>query len=152
MTNGFINEGLVAYDFTAVDSFPTQPVGAIFTGSDGIYQYVKSAGLTQGDAAIISEAGLATQLTTVLAGAVPQSVGFALATSTANTWCFVWRGLGPNVGTVINAVAAGTALTTTATPGQVGTGGTAIKGLKSTALGVTNTPVAIFGATLFYVN
>lgn len=59
---------------------------------------------------------------------------------------YAWFFIGYGVFTIIvaNAVAANTALTSTGTAGVLGTGGTALPGVESQALGVTNTRVSVY--------
>lgn len=150
---GFINSGRAGQDFTVNTVDPTETVGALFSGSDGVYQYVKNEGTTlAGQALLIDENGDATGLTTTNSGSLPQAVGIATCDLTDEYYGYVWRGCGTFEAIVTNGVAAGTQLTTTGSAGVVGTGGDAIQGLRSVDLGVTDTRVTVFAATLMTTN
>jgi hypothetical protein len=144
----------VAVDLTAVNSRPEVRIGQRHIEPDGAaYEYFQSSGGTAaGLFNHIDSTGLAVLATTALVGAVPFKIGVACTTLPAGSYGWFFRGKGNYTAVVANAVAAGTKLTTTATPGHGGTGGTAIHGVKNTALGVTNTRVGIFAAEDMIVN
>ncbi len=149
---GFIKDGAVSIDLTVNEEKPTQTVGDLFIGTDGIYQYVKcEGGATAGDFMLIDENGDATELTTTNSGSLPQAVGVAVASLTDEYHGFVWRGVGTYEAFVANGVTAGQ-LTTTATAGVAGTGGDTIIGARNVDTGVTSTRVTIFAATLMATN
>lgn len=150
---GFINSGRVGQDFTVNTVDPTETVGALFSGSDGVYQYIKGEGtILAGQFLLVDENGDATGLTTTNSGALPQAVGVAVCDLTDEYYGYVWRGCGSFEAIVTNAVAAGTQLTTTASAGVAGTGGDTIQGLRNVDAGVTDTRVTVFAATLMTTN
>ena len=150
---GFLISGTVSSNTNEIDTVPTQAVGTVLEGSDGFYEYVKfTATASNGHYVVITGTGDASGITTTNAGSTYQKVGVAQADVTvANTYGWVWRGNGTSLGIVANGVAAGN-LTTTATAGVLGSGGTAVQGARSLAAGVTNTRVAVTAATLMTVN
>ncbi len=149
---GFLNNGIAAFDLTENVAIPTQAVGTLVTGTDGVYQYGRcEGGLLAGQFALVDELGDLTALTTTNSGSLPQAVGVACADLTDEYYGWVWRGCGVFEAIVTNGAAAG-ALTTTATPGVAGTGGDTIIGARNVDAGVTNTRVTIFAATIMATN
>jgi hypothetical protein len=149
---GFLNDGVAGKDLTAVSTDASETVGALFTGSDGVYQYAKAEGaITAGWAAIIDENGDATAATTTLSGSLPCAIGIACATLADEEYGWFWRGCGVFEAIVTNGAAAG-ALTTTASDGILGTGGDAVSGARNVDAGVTATRVTIFASTLMATN
>lgn len=149
---GFLNDGVAGKDLTVNEENPSETVGALFTGSDGVYQYVKSeGGCSAGHFLLVDEAGDATKITTTNSGAVAQAVGVAVAALTDEYYGWVWRGCGTFEAIVADGVTAGN-LTTTATDGVAGTGGDTIIGARNVDAGVTDTRVTIFAATLMATN
>jgi hypothetical protein len=149
---GFLNDGVAGKDLTVNDENPTETVGALFTGSDGVYSYQKAEGaITAGWACIIDELGDATPATTTLSGALPCAIGIACADLTDEYYGWFWRGCGVFEAIVTNGAAAG-ALTTTASAGILGTGGDAVSGARNVDAGVTATRVTIFASTLMATN
>jgi len=149
---GFIVDDLVGYDLTADEVVASQIPGALYTGTDGIYQYIKaSEALTAGAFLVLDENSNAAQLTTTNGTAVARGVGVAEVSITSGRFGWCWRGCGKYTGIVTNAAAAAN-LTTTAVAGIAGVGGTTIIGARNTAAGVTATRVAIYASSLMAVN
>lgn len=149
---GFINDGRAGTEITEVSTDARETVGALFTGSDGIYQYAKAEGaITAGWAAIIDENGDATAATTTLSGSLPCAIGIACATLADEEYGWFWRGCGTFEAVVANGVTAG-ALTTTASAGILGTGGDSVAGARNVDTGVTDTRVTIFASQLMATN
>ena len=149
---GFIKDGAASIDLTVNEEKPTQTVGDLFIGTDGIYQYVKSeGGASAGMFLLVDQVGDATKLTTTNSGSTAQAVGVAVADLTDEYYGYVWRGVGTFEAIVADSVTAGN-LTTTATDGVAGTGGDTIIGARNVDTGVTDTRVTIFAATLMATN
>jgi len=149
---GFLNDGVANKDLTVNEENPSETVGAVFTGSDGVYQYQRANGaVTAGAACIIDEVGDATPATTALSGSLPCAIGVACADLTDNYYGWFWRGCGVFEALVTNGAAAG-ALTTTTSAGVLGTGGDSVAGARNVDAGVTDTRVTIFASQLLATN
>jgi len=149
---GFINDGRAGTEITEVSTDARETVGALYTGSDGVYQYAKAEGaITAGWGAIIDENGDATASTTALSGSLSCAIGIACADLADEEYGWFWRGCGVFEAIVTNGAGAG-ALTTTASSGILGTGGDAIFGARNVDAGVTATRVTIFAAGLMTTN
>lgn len=68
----------------------------------------------------------------------------------SGSWGWMWHGEGTFEAIVVNAVAAATQLTTTATAGQAGTGGDDITGVQNIDAGVTSTRVTVEATQLMW--
>lgn len=150
---GHAINGTIGVNFNDIETTPYQSAGTVLQGNDGFYEYVKyTAPVSAGHAVVIDASGNAQGLTTTLASTTYQKVGIAQADATvANTFGWVWRGNGSNTAILANGTSAGN-LTSTATAGVLGTGGTAVVGARGTATGITNTRVGITAPTLLAVN
>lgn len=80
----------------------------------------------------------------------PDRLGVADVDIASGSYGWLWHGEGTFEAIVVNAVAANTQLTTTATAGQAGTGGDAINGCKNVDAGVTDTRVTVEAAGLLF--
>lgn len=126
-------------------------LGDIHITQDGnIYQYAKAEGaITAGHMVYIDEVGDAYPATTTNVGSTYKNIGFAGCDVTDEYYAWFWRGAvgsGTFEAIVTNGVAANTNLTTTASAGLPGTGGTAVVGLRSIDAGVTSTRVTVQAA------
>lgn len=148
---GFINDGRAATEFdSSADARDT--LGALFTGSDGIYQYVVAGEAVEaGEWVIVDEAGEINYLNTTDSGALPQAVGIAVSDIALGEYGYVWRGCGVYEAFVTNGATAAQ-LTTTATDGVAGAGGDNIIGARNVDTGVTDTRTTIFAATIMATN
>lgn len=129
-------------------------LGEIHVGPDGRHwEYVQADGaIDAGAACIVSSAGQADEINTTNDGTVGGKVGIADHDFADNQFGFIFRGFGTIEALVANAVGAGTAMTTTANDGIIGTGGLAIQGLSNVDAGVTSTRVTCYAASLMSVN
>jgi hypothetical protein len=132
--------------------------GQIHIEPDGsVYEYCKANGAqTAGEFAQLTKDSTrdATPMTTTTVDSKVWDVGVACIAMTDNYFGWFWRGNikgGEFEAVVVNAVAAGSVLTSTATAGEAGTGGTAIDGLESVDLGVTSTRVTVWAFGLLTV-
>lgn len=80
----------------------------------------------------------------------PGRIGVADTDIASGSWGWVWHGEGTFEAIVVNAVAAATQLTTTATAGQAGTGGDALTGVQNIDAGVTSTRVTVEATQLIW--
>lgn len=129
-------------------------LGEVHVDPDGRHwEYVQADGaITAGHACIVSSAGQADALNTTNDGSVGGKIGIADHAFADNQYGFLFRGFGLIEAVVANSVAAGTAMTTTANDGIIGTGGVAIQGLSNVDAGVTATRVTCYAASLMSVN
>lgn len=93
-----------------------------------------------------------TLLDTTESASTPQLVGVADAAIASGSYGWVWVGEGTCEAEVDDSVAAGTALTTIATAGEVGTGGDAIAGLTNVDAGVDGTRVTVQATGIMRTN
>jgi len=150
-TDYFLTDGLAGVDLDDVDDSPKYDLGTLQWGAKGVYQYIKATGtIAAGRFVRVNKdfEGIA------LVTGITERIGVGVSCSNLSNGKFgwVWRGSGQFEGHVANGVAAGTALTATATGGEVGTGGTAIAGLVNVDAGVTDTRVTVFASTLMTSN
>ena len=124
----------------------------ILDGQPGVYEFGEAdETIAAGNHVFITKTdGGLTLMDTTEAGATPKPVGVVCADLTAGVWGWVWRGMSRFEAIVVNAVSADTALTTTATAGDAGTGGDAIPGYRTIDAGVTDTRVTVEANTLLY--
>lgn len=150
----FLTDGLAGVDLDEVSTTAKHILGSVHRGNKGFFQYIRSNGANAaGNFVVIDAAYDATPMTTtVLSTSGRVGIGVAVATLADNEYGWAWVGEGDFEAFVVNAVAAGTALTSTATAGNAGTGGTAIPGLKTVDLGVTSTRVTVFASTIMTSN
>jgi hypothetical protein len=149
---GFINDGRAATDFLSAHDEPRETVGALFTGSNGIYEYVQvNEAVSLGSWLLINPNGESELLDTTNSGSASQKVGVAKAAATEDQYLWAWRGCGSEEALVANGTTAG-ALTTSGTAGVADTGGDAITGARNIDTGVTGTPVTVFCPILLSTN
>lgn len=123
---------LAGVDLTKTDSTPRYDLGLTVITDDGHYQYVKHslAAATAGNAYKIDENFSTVALDSTESGTEPTNVGVfqigvAAGTTTAQ-YAFAFIGFGNFEASVATGLSAGTALTTTASAGVLGTGGDAV--------------------------
>lgn len=150
---------LVGVDTTLVETTPRYQVGQIFRINHGTYGRGAWAygqadeAIAAGEFVFVNEVdGGLTLLDTTESASTPQLVGAADAAIASGSYGWVWVGEGTFEAEVDNAVAAGTALTTIATAGEVGTGGDAIAGLTNVDAGVDGTRVTVQATGIMRVN
>lgn len=150
---GFINDGRAGTEFSSATAEQRETLGAIFTGSNGIYQYAKATeAISAGEWVGIDENGEAELMDTTLSGSVFWQIGVAVSDAAENEYAYFWRGCGTAEALLANGHSAGAALTTTATAGTAGSGGDAISGAYAVDAGVTNTLVTVHAVWLMTTN
>lgn len=130
----FLTRSPMGVDLTKTSETAEHVVGALYTGSDGVYQYVKSdaSGITLGEFCFLSDAHVADEVDTTNSGATAKAIGCANQVAIpANYYGWVFRGCGTFEGKIADAVGADANLTTTATAGVLGAGGDTVIGLRS---------------------
>lgn len=109
--------------------------------------------IAAGEFAFINETdGGATLLDTTESASEPQLVGAADAALASGEYGWFWVGEGTFEAEVDDSVAAGTQLTTIATPGEVGTGGDVINSLTNVDVGVDGTRVTVEATGIMRTN
>lgn len=146
--------GLSGFDLDTAVSSPAHELGVPYWGKQGMFKYAQaSETITAGSWVFLSETNILTLADTTESGT--EQLPVCVATSnmtTTNKYGWVWCGGGVFEAFVTNAVAADSALTTTATGGTAGTGGDAITGCINIDAGVTATRVTVRCATLALTN
>lgn len=124
------------------------------SGGRGAFVYGQAdEAISAGNFVFVTEAdGGLTLMDSTESGSTAKLVGVACADIASGSFGWVWVGEGSFEAIVVNAVAAGSNLTTTATAGQAGTGGDVIGGLISVDLGVTSTRVTVEASNVMRVN
>lgn len=150
---------LVGVDTQLVETTPRYPVGEIFrlnhhSYGRGAWVYGQAdEAIDAGEFVFVTENdGGLTLMDTTESGATAKIVGAADADIASGSYGWVWVGEGEFEAIVVNAVSAGSNLTTTATAGQAGTGGDVIQGLTNRDAGVTSTRVTVEAARINTVN
>jgi len=146
--------GLSGVDLETAASTPQSTLGIPYWGKQGVYIYAQATEtISAGNWVFLDEANLLTLGDTTESGTEQVRVCVAAADmTTTNKYGWVWCGAGVFEAIVVNGVAAGSALTTTTTPGQAGTGGDAITGCLTIDAGVTDTRVTVRCAGLSQTN
>lgn len=147
--------GLSGFDLDLATSTPQSALGVPYWGSQGVFKYAQaSETIAAGSWVFVSESNILTLADTTESGTeqLPVCVAAANMNTTTGKYGWVWCGAGVFEAIVTNAVAADSALTTTATGGTAGTGGDAITGCINIDAGVTATRVTVRCATLALTN
>lgn len=107
----------------------------------GQYRYAQASGAIDAGAAVILALTVgsantvtdvqATEVDTTGSGSTPKVIGIAQATLADNEYGWFWVGCGHTEALVATGISAGDALTTTATAGELGSGGDAVAGLAA---------------------
>lgn len=136
---------LVAVDINTQSSTPLFPVGTVHWDRTGRkFRYGQANGAqTAGEVSQFSIDGTwdATPMTTTTQDSKMWHLGVPNIDMTDNYYGWFFCGYGEFEIVVANSVSVRSPLTTTATAGEVGTGGTLIDGLINIDAGVTNTRV-----------
>lgn len=131
-------QGAVRIDFTQVDTtakYDIKGLPIVTNRGTVVYAKIGTGGCAAGDYLALTQATpnavlTATKEDTTSSGSTPRSGAVAIAAVAANSFGWVITGDFKSVPVnVANSVAAGAALTTTATGGQLGAGGDTVIGL-----------------------
>lgn len=139
---------VTAVDLLSQNVAAQHKLGTVHIEPDGnIFQYVKAEGASvAGGWVRIDELNDAYPLSTAGVASTTKNVGIACTALTDEYFGWVCRGSmgsGTFEAIITNGVSADTNLTTTASGGVAGTGGTAIAGVRTIDLGVTDTRVTV---------
>lgn len=144
-------------DITQVDTIAKYDINKVYdidhpTYGAGKYLYGQAdEALSAGEwVHYVSSDGGCTLMDSTEAADQPGRIGVAAADIASGSFGWIWHGEGTFEAIVVNAVAAATQLTTTATAGQAGTGGDAIAGVQNIDAGVTDTRVTVEATGLMY--
>ena len=129
--------GLVQFgvDLTKVRTSTEGPdfeLGSAHRNENGEYLYVNAAEAIDAGALVRVTPDLnfdAYELDTTDSGSTHNTCGVAQAAIASGGYGWVWRGRGSTEALVATGISAGDALTTTATDGELGSGGDGVKGL-----------------------
>lgn len=137
--------GLAGVDINKASVKPLYELGVPYFGKQGIFSYAKcTETIADGQWVFIDESNQLTLADTTESGTEQMRVGVAATDcTTSSPYIFVWLGGGVFEAILSNALAADTALTTTATGGTAGSGGDAISGCINIDAGVTSTRVTV---------
>lgn len=145
-----MTQDLVGIDTLQVDTTPKYDLAQIVrlnhaTYGRGAWAYGQAdEAIDAGEWVFVTEAdGGLTLIDTTESASQPQLIGVADTDIASGSYGWVWVGEGQMEAIVVNAVAAGTLLTTTATGGQAGSGGDAINSVTNEDAGVTSTRVTV---------
>ncbi len=146
--------GLSGSDLDLASATPQHALGIPYWGKEGVFIYGEATeAISAGNWVFLDELNRLTLGDTAESGTEQVRVCVSAANlTTTNKYGWVWCGAGTFEAIVVNGVAADSALTTTATAGQAGTGGDAITGCINIDAGVTNTRVTVRCATLALTN
>lgn len=128
----FVINGTAGVDLTKTDSVARHKVGTVVKTDDGEYTYVKHAlaVAAAGDVFKVQEDYQTIAVDTTVSGSEPTSLGaFQIAVAAGTTtaqYAFIFTGFGNFNANIATGVAAGAALTTTASAGVLGAGGDAV--------------------------
>jgi hypothetical protein len=133
--------GLSGSDVADSSAIPQHSLGIPYWGAQGVFVYGEATeAINAGAFLIVDHDAKFTLADTVEAGSTSKRICVAGSSmTTASKYGWAWCGGGAFEAFVASGVTAGSAITTTATNGVAGSGGTAIVGCTAVEAGINNT-------------
>jgi hypothetical protein len=125
-----LSKAYTSQEFTLMESVELKPTGTVAGENCGVYVFAQAGeAIAKGDLCHITYAGQATMLDSTASGSTRKRCGIAQVALANDEYGWFWRGEGTTEARLADSIAAGAALTTTATDGVLGAGGDAVASL-----------------------